>query len=372
MLSRLRSVALHRVPLCTAAVQCTVPGTAVPFAAALLLLPVSPPFKPATIAPSWRLLVLMLLYGVSLTPLFPLPCACTAVAGITPEGVQRRVVEVLEGLSAPPPPPANRASSSAGTTVAAQAPGGIAKVGISVASERRVASKAHDAGMSVARISGWLLGVPVLLGLLTCWCCCCCCCTAGPRVASRTSQSSGPSTPTSGIPPALPFSAPPAAMFAGAGAGQQAYGSGGSTSGGSSSGSGAARRTLFNSGSGNASGGLAVQGAAAGAGSPGSPTLSGGSSRRRSTATALAGSGRGGPGSPAASGSCSPAAGGGGSHAGGAGAFGGIGSVSGSDRRLSGAACPAGPPGPMSPELQEAVEQVRARGVTGCRGQHST
>jgi hypothetical protein len=36
-------------------------------------------------------------------------------AGITPEGVQRRVVEVLEGLSAPPPPPVNRAGSSPGT-----------------------------------------------------------------------------------------------------------------------------------------------------------------------------------------------------------------------------------------------------------------
>jgi hypothetical protein len=42
----------------------------------------------------------------------------TAVAaGITPEGVQRRVVEVLEGLSAPPPPPVNRAGSNIGTAL---------------------------------------------------------------------------------------------------------------------------------------------------------------------------------------------------------------------------------------------------------------
>jgi hypothetical protein len=36
------------------------------------------------------------------------------LSGVAPEAVQRRVVEVLEGLSGPPPPPASRGSTSAG------------------------------------------------------------------------------------------------------------------------------------------------------------------------------------------------------------------------------------------------------------------
>jgi hypothetical protein len=43
--------------------------------------------------------------------LIPTACACVWPVGISPEGVQRRVVEVLEGLSAPPPPPVNRGST---------------------------------------------------------------------------------------------------------------------------------------------------------------------------------------------------------------------------------------------------------------------
>jgi hypothetical protein len=275
----------------------------------------------------------------------------TAVAaGITPEGVQRRVVEVLEGLSAPPPPPVNRAGSNTGTALT---PAHCLKHPIALQPSLQSRLRNHLCCQPA-------ISYPAF-------------CITGPRQPSRSNQVSGPSTPTSGVQPAPPFSAPPASMLTAAGAaaaaaaataagggqdgpysvGRSGYGGVGSSSGGSS----AARRALFNSGSGNAFLGLQVQGAAAAGppGSPGSPTLSNSSSgRRKSAVNALAGISRG-PGSPAASGNGSTS---------GRGALGGVGSVSGSDRRLSGQQCPPGPPGPMSPELQDAVEQVRGAGST--------
>lgn len=216
---------------------------------------------------------------------------------------------------------------------------------------------------------------------------------AGPRLASR-GQVSGCSTPVSagtlsGLQTA-PLSAPPGSLFMAGGASSTGVGGGHdgpysasrptgySSAGSTSGGNGAARRALFSGGSGSSSNtSLQVHGAAAAtlaspgsSGSPGSPTaLSNSASgrRRRSTATALAdigrgaGGGGGGVSSPSASSACgSPAAY---SSSGAAAAFGsgGFGSTSGNDRRVS-VGCPAGPPGPMGLELQEAVDQVSGAG----------
>lgn len=303
---------------------------------------------------------------------------------------------MLEGLSAPPPPPTNRGNSAAGTGspfhksfhkcglrnkpasclfLHGRVSAGSNEVEQCLFSHQQCSMGSGQASATLQRSSTQTSSastLPADFAQLPAAmksdqnlpvCAASAATPPGPRLASR-GQASGCSTPTSGSlsgqQTAPPFSAPPAAAFASAGAaagGQDgppysATRPGYSSIGSTSSGSNAARRALF-----NGAGGLQVQGASAaaaapGAGSlsgPGSPTLSSSSSRRRSTAAGLADSSRG-LGSPTAA--CSAS----GSPAGCGGvAPGGVGGVS--ERRLSGG-CPAGLTGPMSPELQEAVEQV--------------